>query len=131
MSHKGKLIVFEGIDGVGKSTQCELLEERLREKNHIVHRLKEPSDGQYGSQIRKLATEGKRLSPEKEYELFILDRKENVEHNILPSLSRGEIIILDRYYYSTIAYQGALGLSEARVRQDNESFAPRPDLVII
>jgi len=131
MSHKGKLIVFEGIDGVGKSTQCKLLEEYLRNRNHTVRQLKEPSDGQYGREIRKLASQGQRLDPEKEYQLFILDRKENVKNNILPSLTRGEMIILDRYYFSTIAYQGALGLSETRVREENESFAPRPDIVII
>ena len=127
---KGKLIVFEGIDGVGKSTQCKLLKEYLMLNKHTVQLFREPTDGPYGNKIRSLSIEG-RSSPEEEYNLFILDRKENVKDNIIPCLNRGEIVILDRYYFSTIAYQGALGLSISRIKEENEAFAPIPDLVII
>jgi dTMP kinase len=63
-------------------------------------------------------------------ELFVEDRRENVRHSILPALRRGAIVLLDRYYYSTIAYQGARGIDPAYVRARNEEFAPPADLLI-
>ncbi len=130
-AYSGKLIVIEGIDGVGKSSQCQLIADYLVRKGYTVNLLKEPSDGSYGKEIRKLAQEGRHSDPEDEYKLFILDRKDNVVNNILPSLNKGEIVVLDRYYFSTIAYQGALGLAPERIRKENEAFAPIPDLVLI
>lgn len=128
---KGKLIVFEGIDGVGKSTHAKLLRDFLTSKGHSVQLLKEPTGGQFGQEIKALALEGRNLDAEKEYALFMLDRWENVQNNILPALNRGDIVILDRYYFSTMAYQGALGLSTSRIREENEEFAPIPNLVIL
>jgi dTMP kinase len=54
-----------------------------------------------------------------------------VEQNIAPALERGEIVLIDRYYYSTAAYQGALGFDPKQIIKDNEAFAPRPDLLLI
>ena len=59
------------------------------------------------------------------------DRKLDVSQNIIPALNSGNIIVMDRYYYSNMAYQGALGLDMERIRSENEKFAPRPDLVMI
>ncbi len=128
---KGKLIAFEGIDGVGKTTQAKLLLEYLETRDYPVKYIKDPSKGPYGEKIRQLAQSNKRLDPEEEYHLFMKDRQENVRDHILPSLNQGTIVIMDRYYYSTIAYQGALGLSTDRIRQENEAFAPKPDMVIL
>jgi dTMP kinase len=71
------------------------------------------------------------LTPEEELDLFIKDRKENVRNNIKPALSGKKVVILDRYYYSTIAYQGAKGIDPAYIKRLNERFAVKPDLVFI
>ncbi len=63
--------------------------------------------------------------------LFEADRREHVEETIKPALARGWLVITDRYYYSSAAYQGALGLDPGKIMAENEAFAPRPDLVVI
>lgn len=72
-----------------------------------------------------------RLAPEQELELLLKDRRAHVENLIAPALARGDWVILDRYYFSTIAYQGAAGLDTERLRALNEAFAPIPDLLLI
>lgn len=132
INRKGRLIVFEGIDGAGKSTQAQLLYQYLKDKGCKVVLSREPTDGQYGRRIRELSKNGIRtLPPQKEYELFLNDRKEHVSKLIKPNLSKGIHVILDRYYFSTMAYQGALGIDPEKIRAENESFAPIPDIVFI
>lgn len=126
----GLFIVFEGIDGTGKTTQCKQLNDALKSLGYLVHLDKEPSDKKYGAIVRQSAETG-RLSPEKELEYFHLDRKMHVEELIHPAKAAGEIVILDRYYYSTVAYQGQRGFDPEDLRKENESFAPAPDLLII
>lgn len=124
------LLVLEGIDGTGKSTQAQMLAEALRAKGHRVITSREPTDGPYGTRLRESATSG-RLSPEEELQLFLQDRREHVETLIEPALEAGEIVILDRYYFSTMAYQGVRGFDPAEIRRVNEEFAPRPDLLLL
>jgi len=127
----GWLFVFEGIDGSGKTTQMHRAAETLRARGLSVVELVEPTKGRFGRQIRMLSREGgRRASPELELELFIRDRMEDVEQNIRPALDRGDIVLLDRYFYSTMAYQGALGLDPEAIRRRNEAFAPLPDMVL-
>lgn len=126
----GLFIVLEGIDGTGKSTQCRLLYEKLLSLDYTVHLDKEPSDKKYGAIVRESAETG-RLSPDQELEYFHLDRKMHVEELITPAKQAGEIVILDRYYFSTIAYQGQRGFDPEELLRENESFAPAPDLLII
>jgi dTMP kinase len=128
---KGILITIEGIDGVGKTTQAGLLGDCLESKGYDVVRLREPTDGYWGKKIKNLSKHGRTASPQEECQWFLNDRKEDVERNIQPALDQGNIVIMDRYYYSTIAYQGALGLDVETIREKNEKFAPRPELVII
>ncbi|MDA1110796.1 MAG: dTMP kinase [Nitrospinae bacterium] len=129
---RGYLIVFEGIDGTGKSTHCRLLADYLVARGLSVLKLFEPTKGPWGLKIRKLLTEGRgEVSREEELAWFINDRKEDVEKNIQPALHQNKVIILDRYYYSTAAYQGALGLDPERICRENEAFAPKPDLVFL
>jgi len=123
------LIAVEGIDGSGKTTVVRFLIEELRKRGYDVVAFKEPTDSEYGRRIRQILKERK-VSPEEELKLFIKDREFNVRNNILPALKSGKIVIMDRYYYSTIAYQGALGLDVEMIRKLNEQF-PKPDLVII
>ena len=123
-------IVFEGIDGTGKSTQVQLLADALRAKGHEVITSKEPTDGPHGTRLRNSAETG-RLSPQEELDLFHLDRKEHVETLIQPALDRGAVVILDRYYFSTMAYQGTRGFDPVEIRRINEEFAPLPDHAFI
>lgn len=123
----GLLLVFEGIDGSGKSTQAHLLYGALRHKGHTAVLSHEPTDGPYGRELRRLAQSGREtLSPQAEYELFVKDRQAHVREMIAPRLAAGEIVVLDRYYFSTMAYQGALGLDPLKIQAENEAFAPRP-----
>ena len=114
---------------MGKSTQIRAVSERLREMGYEVVTGREPTDGPHGRRLRASATEG-RLEPEAELELFIADRREHVAGMIVPSLARGAVVILDRYYFSTAAYQGARGLDWRTILARNEEFAPEPDLLV-
>jgi len=124
------LIAIEGIDGAGKTTIVKFLEGELKKRGYDVITFKEPTDSEWGQKIRQ-ALKDRSLKPEDELELFLKDRELNVKNNILPALKAGKIVIMDRYYYSTIAYQGALGLDPEHIKRLNEEFAPRPDLVIV
>jgi len=127
---KGLLIVFEGTDGTGKSTQLKLLATSLEEKGINVVSSFEPTNGTYGQKIRALYSNRKAGSREDELELFLADRKEHVENLITPALAAGKVVLLDRYYLSTIAYQGAAGLDPAEILTKND-FAPEPDLALL
>lgn len=128
---KGLLIVIEGIDGSGKSTQARILLEKLQAQGFAAVYFREPTRGKWGREIKKLAKRSDSLSPEQELALFVKDREENVRKNLKPALSRKKIVVLDRYYFSTIAYQGAKGIDPARIKRMNERFAVKPDLVFI
>jgi dTMP kinase len=129
---QGLLIVFEGLDGAGKTTQARKLSEQLQQAGYAVVSLKEPTDGPWGQKIRRLAQEGRQgVAPATELAWFLEDRRQDVIQNIRPALAHGQIVILDRYYFSTMAYQGALGCDSETIRQQNEAFAPRPDLLFL
>jgi dTMP kinase len=130
-SRRGLLIVLEGIDGSGKPTQARRLLRRLRRRGRKAVFFREPTRGRWGREIKRLAARAGSLSAEAQLDLFVKDRRENVEKNLKPALAAGRIVVLDRYYFSTIAYQGAKGLDPARIRRVNEAFAVRPDLVVI
>ncbi len=127
---QGFLIVFEGIDGTGKSTQADLLAEHVRSLGLTVVQSREPTHGRFGAELRQSATEGRR-SPEEELDLFIRDRREHVAQVLQPALDRGKVVIVDRYYLSTAAYQGARGLDPEVILQQNEEFAPIPDVAVL
>lgn len=127
---QGIFIVVEGIDGTGKSTQSKRLAEWFRSRGREVVLSREPTDGPWGKKLRESATTG-RLSAEEELECFLNDRREHVEMSIKPALAEGKVVILDRYYFSMMAYQGARGFDPAEIRRRNEVFAPQPDLLLI
>lgn len=127
---QGIFIVVEGIDGTGKSTQSKRLAEWFRSRGREVVLSREPTDGPWGKKLRESATTG-RLSAEEELECFLNDRREHVELSIKPALAEGKVVILDRYYFSMMAYQGARGFDPAEIRRRNEVFAPQPDLLLI
>jgi len=128
----GVLIVFEGLDGAGKSTQATLLFHWLKEAGFDALLSKEPTGSIWGEKIRRVIAEGRcGVSPEEETEWFIRDRREHVDTFIRPNLDQRKIVILDRYYFSTIAYQGALGLDPEELERKNVAFAPVPDLAFL
>ncbi len=129
--NKGFLIVLDGIDGAGKSTQARRLLQKLRALGYKAVSFREPTRGKWGRVIKRMAKTVRSLTPEEELELFVKDRRENVHKNIQPALSGEKVVILDRYYFSTIAYQGAKGIDPSRIRRLNERFAVKPDLVFI
>ena len=120
-------IVFDGIDGNGKTTQAKLLEKWLEEKGFSVFYTSEPSESEYGKTIEILLRKRTAASIPKEkwIELFTKDRKEHVK-TIKAFLKQDKIVISDRYYYSTLAYQ----LSEEKW-QDYASLFLKPDLTFI
>jgi len=92
----------------------------------------EPTEGCYGQQLRQLLRQGRQaLSPTQELALFTADRRQHVSQVILPHLNAGDVVITDRYYYSSMAYQGARGLEVLEIQRQNEDFAPIPNLVVI
>lgn len=127
---RGILVAVEGIDGAGKTTQVELLCRRLSTAGFHVLRTKEPTNGPAGQQLRASARAG-RLPPEQELALFLADRAAHVREEIDPQLAAGVVVVVDRYYFSTIAYQGARGLDVEDLRTRNEAIAPRPDLLLL
>ncbi|HEY3421989.1 MAG TPA: dTMP kinase [Methanocellaceae archaeon] len=128
---RGFLISVEGIDGTGKTTQVELLKAWFERMGKSVVCLKEPTSGRYGSEIARLAATGGLSDVKKELELFMLDRREDVKEHIEPALNEGRVVIMDRYYQSNMAYQGARGLDPLLIKKENEAFSPKPDLIIV
>jgi len=109
MADSGFFLTVEGIDGAGKSTQARMLAERLRVLGREVVETREPGGAPGAEEIRRLLVEGdpERWSPESEILLFTAARRDHVERVVEPALSRGAVVLCDRYIDSTRAYQGA------------------------
>jgi dTMP kinase len=105
---RGKFITFEGLDGVGKSTQLENLAKYLRERQIDVITTREPGGTALGEKLRTVLlssrTEG--LSPLAELALMFADRAQHIDEQILPALQRGQWVLCDRFTDSSEAYQG-------------------------
>lgn len=127
---KGIFIVVDGIDGAGKTTQVQILCNAFQEANEPVVCSKEPTNGKWGRQLRESAVNG-RLPLEDELRAFVEDRKEHVATVIRPALAEGKVVIVDRYYYSTIAYQGSRGADVRSVAGDMRSLFPAPDVAFL
>ena len=125
----GLLIAIEGIDGAGKSTLVQGLVAALEQAGTEVVASKEPTNGPWGTQLRASAATG-RLRPEEEVDLLLRDRRQHVQELVLPALQRGAVVILDRYFPSMVAYQGAAGLPVDELLHAND-FAPRPHLLLL
>ena len=126
----GVLVNLEGIDGCGKSTQSKLLREKLEGEGEKVIILKEPTKRPHGQKLWDVLHGKRKASNEEILELFVLDRKQHVEEKIQPALDDGTVVLMDRYYYSSMAYQVAGGIDVEDIREKHV-FAPRPDVVLI
>jgi dTMP kinase len=131
MAKRGVFIVFEGIDGSGKDTHIKLLSEELRQHGQSVLETAEPSGNEVGALLRRYQRKsGKRLPAETEALLYTADRYEHVRNVVEPALKKGQIVLSNRYFYSTLAYQGAMGVDLDWIREMNR-FAPKPDAAIL
>jgi len=136
---KGVFIVIDGMDGSGKGEMVKLLHNYLfsRSRSYSILTTREPTTGTYGKKIRNILAEDKdpRINSKELLELFIKDREEHVNNIIMPFLknSSGDevnIIICDRYYYSTIAFQSTQGLEIENLVDKNKNFL-KPDITFI
>ena len=113
-------VTFEGVDGSGKSTQAQLLAERLRSEGREVVLTREPGGTAAGERIREVLLHGEGLAPWAEASLFAAARAQLVDEVIRPALARGADVVSDRYRDSSLAYQGlARGLGVERVLEVN------------
>jgi len=126
----GVLVNLEGIDGCGKSTQSKLLLEKLEGEGEKVIILKEPTKRPHGQKLWDVLHGKRKATNEEILELFVLDRIQHVEEKIQPALDDGTVILMDRYYYSSMAYQVAGGIDVEEIREKH-AFAPKPDIVLI
>ena len=133
---KGRLITFEGTEGCGKSTQVRLLTERLKSLGHRVRNLREPGGTPIGEEIRhtlKHSHNNAAMTAEAELLLMNASRAQLVREIIRPALAEGEIIICDRFYDSTTAYQGfgrELDLAHVKAVIDFAVGETKPDLTL-
>ena len=103
-----------------------MLDDWLRRSGIDAVILKEPTDGVYGRQIRQNAAAHKPVSPEEEMRLFMLDRREDVRRRTSSRRSQaGKLVVMDRYYQSNMAYQGARGLDPWKIEADNVAVLAR------
>ena len=127
-----KLISFEGIEGVGKSTQINLIQEWLKTKGLSTKLIREPGSTEFGEKIRELLlSNDSDISAHSELLLMFAARAEMVNEHLLNS--KEDILLCDRYYHASIAYQGygrrlSLDLIENLIQKIN---CPIPDLTII
>lgn len=131
MAGKGLFIVLEGIDGSGKDTHIKFLAKELRELGYAVVETAEPSRDRVGTFLKRYAKrKEKRLPAESEALLYASDRFDHVKNVIRPALRRDQIVISARYYYSSMAYQGAVGVDLDWIKEMNR-FALKPDLAVL
>lgn len=130
MGKRGAFICVEGLDASGTTTHAHILVENLRRRGFEAVYTTEPSRGEIGRFIRnRVLQRGKRVPSVVEALLFAVDRVDHVERMIKPAMGRGEIVVSDRYVYSSLAYQGAAGLDLDWIEEINRE-APIPDLAV-
>ena len=137
MSEQGKFITFEGPEGAGKSTQLQLLAEALRSRGMEVVTTREPGGTPLAEKLREILKTHRGdevLHPETELLLMESARSQHAREVILPALERGAMVLCDRFYDSTTAYQGAARSIDTRLIDTLKLFAAgyrKPDLTLV
>ena len=129
-------IVFEGIDGSGKTTQASLFCQSVRKNGITAIQLLEPTYGRYGRRIREHIKKHDHISRARQHELFTLDRREHVEKKIKPLLrfvrdNPSFVIVQDRCYLSAPAYQAENEDEMRRMLKEQQKIAPQPDIIFL
>lgn len=136
---EGILIAFEGIDGSGLSTQASRARDELEKRAYlfsdvesepVTYLTKEPTDGPVGGEIREVLTERLEIDPETLALMFAADRRDHTEQSIRPMIDEGKIVLVDRYYLSSLAYQG-VEVGDLDWIKSINSKAMMPDLTIL
>jgi dTMP kinase len=131
----GLFLTFEGGDGVGKSTQAQLLEDWLRERGETVLRTREPGGSELGNELRDIVLHRRGdMAPRAEALIYAADRAHHIATVVRPALARGEVVVQDRYLDSSVAYQGAgRTLDAAEIRRISLWAAEGllPDLTVL
>ena len=125
-------IVFEGLDGSGKSTQQQLLNDKLQIDKISSISFREPGSTVIGEKIVKILQSDQKLSPLSELLLFYVSRSAIIEEKIKPALENYDVVICDRYFYSSVAYQGyGRGMNIGFINQINDEVVKNiiPDLI--
>lgn len=131
----GRLIVLEGLDGAGTTSQTRRLVETLAGQGRRAHATREPSDGPIGRLLREMLTgghapaPGQRVGQDTFALLFAADRMDHLQREVEPALARGDVVVSDRWYHSSLAYQGTEA-ARAWIRSLN-ARARRPDLTVL
>ncbi len=133
---RGVFVVLEGPDGSGKSRQARLLAERLRERGLTVTLSREPGGTDLGEQVRHIVNDPGPTprGPKSDVMLYTAARAQHVDEVIEPALQRGEVVVCDRYYTSTLAYQGyGSGMDRELLKRIQEwaTGGLDPDLVVL
>jgi|TARA_Y100000310_G_scaffold341748_1_gene441917 dTMP kinase len=129
MGEKGKFIALEGIDGSGKSAHAGFITDYLRRRGYTVFYTEEPSRGRIGRLLREYLKDESTLSLADAF-LFAADRAEHLQHEIMPAIKEGKIVVCERYKFSSFAYQSVQG-QDIKMLKDIHFFAPDPDLTIL
>ncbi len=131
----GVFITFEGGDGAGKTTQLELVKKWLTDHGHTVVLTREPGGTDVGIELRNIILHRKGfLAPRAEALLYAADRAHHIHTVVRPALERGEVVIQDRYFDSSVAYQGAGRVLEENEVRDLSLWATEnlfPDLTVV
>ena len=128
-------IVVEGGEGVGKSTQVDLLVARLEAAGRVVDKTREPGGTQRGAELReRLLHDSRGVDPDEELDLMLEDRRIHLEERIAPDLAQGMVVVCDRFTPSTLAYQGVargLGLDKVETKAREVTGYVEPDVVVV
>ncbi len=130
MEKKATYIVFEGMDGSGKTTQSKLLKEFLESQGYSVFLFSEPTDNELGRLIKRKIVKKKNYSPETLALCFAADRSIFKDETLLKALEEYEFVIGDRSFFSSLVYQPLMGLDYFWVKELNR-FVVKPDITFI
>jgi len=131
---RGRFVVFDGIDGGGKTTQLRRAADYLFgvNKRHTVLMTREPTYSKYGLEIRALAKDPTYLrDPDREVELFVRDRFLHVKEHVKPAIDKGQQVLCDRHKMSTFAYQSASGYNLDELFVKHRNLGITPDLTMV